>query len=380
MKAYGLAADVHFHSWSSFATTTSAGINSRLAGLISELHRLCTETRTAGGDTVVLAGDVFHVRGSVAPSVLNPVRDAIEQEVAFGDGSMKFVILAGNHDLEGKEASRIGSAITALEQRGVKVVNEPIYHTGIGAVLVPWIENIETLKATLSEWSSSVTDASELDLIIHAPIDGVIEGLPPHGLTPGWLAGLGFKRVFAGHYHNHKNFRVLTPFEAPGEPGFGHREHVVTSIGALAHHTWSDVGSRAGFLIVHDTEVKWLKSHLPEFVDLARLTELEPDEVGYAVDGNYVRVKVESAKVKDVQQAVEELKALGALAVIVQATPAAPLRERADGAVVSATGPRASLESAIGSFIGSMKALEHPAEVTSEALSVLSVADELVEA
>lgn len=375
---YGLLADLHLHPWSAFATTTSDGQNGRLVGLLNEIDRAAQEVSTAGGNKLILAGDVFHVRGSVAPSVLNAVRDRLKTlATLYG---VEFHIMPGNHDLEGKESTRLSSAVTALEDRHVLVHNFAGAPPGFGlkVVLVPWVESIDALKATCEEIANNTADSSETDLILHAPIDGVIKGLPDHGLSPDYLAGLGFKRVFAGHYHNHK--QVHAGFAIGGaadEPS--KRQGEVYSIGALAHHTWSDVGSKAGFLIVYPDRVDWRKSHLPEFIDLSQLAGLEPDEVPLLVDGNYVRVRVEASKTKEVEKARQELLDMGARGVIVQAQPKAPTREGATSATVASG---ASLEVSVSDFIRAMHGGAIggvTAEVTKAALDVLSTVDAMGE-
>jgi DNA repair exonuclease SbcCD nuclease subunit len=350
---YAIAADLHFHAWSAFAETTPEGMNSRLAGLIAELHRMADEAAEFGAQTLVLAGDVFHVRGSVSPIVLNSLRDAL-QAIDERLPHMTVLILAGNHDLEGKNSNRLGSAVTALEMDSVRVYNHPAHRGSM--LLIPWYESIEELKAVSREYANSITDPSETDLILHAPIDGVIEGLPDHGLTPDWLAEQGFRRVLSGHYHNHKDF------------GNG-----VYSIGALAHHTWSDVGSKAGFLLVDDDSVQWRKSHLPEFLDLDNLTEVDPAMLPFVVEGNFVRARIESELVAKVDSLRSELLGMGAKGALIQPVPKAPTRE---GAVAATTKAGASLEVSMGEFINSMPAIELiRAEVVKEAMSVLSVAD-----
>jgi len=371
MKPYGLLADLHLHAWSSFSRTLLTGVNSRLEMLLDEVERAAIEVKAAGGDTLVFAGDIFHVRGSVAPSVLNPTRDRL-REIGRKHG-VGILIMPGNHDLEGRDSTRIGSAVTSLEMscdmggRGGVFVVDDVHMAAIDGrpiILVPWVENIETLKVVVQEverrWEGRPfpPKRAECDLILHAPIDGVIAGLPGHGLDPDFLAGLGFRRVFAGHYHNHRQMR-----SGPSE---------VWSIGALAHHTWSDVGSRAGFLIVGD-EVSWRKSHLPEFIDIGKALEFcDPEELPLVVDGNYVRVRVEAAKVKEVEAAKKELLDMGAREVLVQAEPKAPVREGTTVATVSAG---ASLEVQVGEFVAKGGAKPELADaVSKEALDVLAAA------
>ena len=349
-SVYGLVADVHLHAWSSFSQVLPSGLNSRLAGLLSELRRCSVETVRAGGKKVVIAGDVFHVRGSVAPSVLNPTIDTLRQ--IHEELGVTFTIIAGNHDLEGKIATRLGSAITALESPWVRVCDQVHVDAEIKAMMVPWIESTGALKEEIVALTKlDAYDHADFDLILHAPIDGVIPGLPSHGLEPEWLSSLGFKRVTSGHYHNHKQF-----------------DGGVISIGALAHHTWSDVGTRAGFLMVHPDRVNWMKSHLPEFVDLTRLVDLEPDEIPLMVDKNYVRVRVEASKVKDVEAARAELIKMGAAGVLVQTQPKPAAETAREGAPSVKSG--ASLEVSVGEFVKSMKDVDHAA-VAAEAMAVL---------
>jgi DNA repair exonuclease SbcCD nuclease subunit len=353
-KPYGLMADLHLHNWSSFSTSASDGINSRLKGLLTEIHRCPKHVKDAAPHTIVKAGDIFHVRGSVAPSVLNPTIDALDTiHRVFG---VRFIIIPGNHDLEGKNTTRLGSAVTALARDYIAIENDPSVWNAGSAVLFPWYESTKELLAKMQEYASFRDDLGPLDAIIHAPIDGVISGLPGHGLTPEVLAKLGYRRVFAGHYHHHKAF-----------------EGGAVSIGALAHHTWSDVGTKAGFLIVDPTSdaFTYRKSHLPEFIDLAKLVtemEIDPADVPLMVDGHYVRVKVEASKSKEVEAAREELLKHGAKAVVVQAEPKPPAElVRGDHSVKAGE----SLEVSVSEFVKSMKDVAEQAAVTAAALSVL---------
>jgi len=328
MKPYGLISDTHHHGWSAFSTVLESGVNSRLQFLLDETMRCAKEVQAVGGDMIIHAGDLFHVRGSIAPSVLNPTLDCYGEIVRSG---MKVVILAGNHDLEGKESKRVSSAITALEGIGCKVINS--YAAGFMAldhvVLIPWTPNIAELKNLIEKAKlNDPKGPADLDLVLHAPIDGVIPGIPDHGLSPEWLKDQGFKRVFAGHYHNHKDF------------GGG-----VYSVGALAHHTWSDVGTKAGFLIVNNKEVVWRSSRAPSFVEIT--AETDPDDVPLLADENYVRAKINSTKQKDVEELRAWLTDCGAKGVVILSHKEATVTKR-DGATVKAG---ASLETSVADFI-----------------------------
>lgn len=344
---FGLCADVHAHPWSAFSTTTPQGLNSRYVALLSELRRCAEETHRAGGKHVVIAGDLFHVRGSVAPTILNPLRD--EMNAISYELGIQWVILSGNHDLEGRDSDRIGSAVTALEGERVTIVNATTYIAALDMVLVPWIENIDKLKEEIAAAPKAKT------LMLHAPIDGVIPGLPDHGLTAEWLATQGFAKVWSGHYHNFKEM-------AGGK---------VVSIGALAHHTWSDIGTRAGFHVVTGDTSRWFSSHLPKFIDLDDLVGVSctPEEVPLMVDGNFIRVKVEASKVKDVEDAREDLLKMGAKGVLVRALPKP--EATITRAVTASVRAGESLEVSVADFAKTVTTAD-PDAVAREAIDILN--------
>jgi DNA repair exonuclease SbcCD nuclease subunit len=304
-KPYGVASDIHFHGWSAFSTD-QGGINSRLVMLINELLRCGEEILKAGGDTLYITGDLFHVRGWIAPSVLNPVMEAFKKLVKMG---LYIHILPGNHDMERRNSEAVSNAVTVLGSISDKIYIWNESHCAGNKVLIPWFENLDEFRTQVDKQRQRIIDAgasvSDYDLMIHAPIDGVIMNLPSHGLTLEYLAGLGFRRVFAGHFHNHKEF-----------------DGGVYSVGALAHHTWSDVGTKAGFLIVTDTEVKWFKSHCPDFIEIGMIED-EDDEITAKLraDGNYVKVRTESTKSADINGLKDFFLKAGAKGIVVHHIP-----------------------------------------------------------
>lgn len=282
---YGIVSDVHCHSWSQFAKVNTLGVNSRLQIILEELARAATEVKKAGGTKLRVAGDLFHVRGKIEPSVFNPTYDTFRQ---IADMGVEVEIIPGNHDLEGHTADRVGNAMQQLEQiTGVTVVTEPsVLDT---AVMLPWIEDLAQLRSV----AKSMADPAR-DLIIHAPLNGVLIGLPDMGLDPAECAAWGYKRVFCGHYHDHKDFE-------------GGR---VFSVGATTHQTWSDPNTAAGFLIVHDDRVEHHESQAPKFVNIDSEADITPQ----ALKGNYARLRLKDADAKTLtaaHAAVEQAGALG---------------------------------------------------------------------
>jgi len=300
-KPYGVMADLHCHSWSSFASVGADGVNTRLVQTLNEVDRCCKSILELGGNTVVIAGDVFHVRGSVAPSVFNPVRDCLVKWVSKG---MVFHIIPGNHDLESKTSKELSSAVAMLRDANVFVHHAPngeiCMANGMWAFL-PWIPKHADLLTAIGDLAAEIGHVSGYDLFIHAGIDGVLNGMPDHGLTAEKLGSFGFRRVFAGHYHHHADM------------GQG-----VYSVGAATHQTWSDVGTKAGWLIVDDENVRWMASHAPNFIEV---TGEEGDDLPLIVDGHYVRARIGRATAAEVAQWREKLTEMGARGVLIQSVP-----------------------------------------------------------
>lgn len=298
---YCLVSDIHFHNWSAFSKE-DGGINSRLNIIIEEMRKVLNCALSEGAN-VYMAGDLFHVRGSLAPSVVNPVKNLFREYTELG---VKIRAIPGNHDLESNESSEMGSAVEVLAPCGVIVSPDVVYYADDNVLMVPWRSKCEDLLDELNELADKHPGA---DLIIHAPVNGILIGVPDHGIWASQLRAFGFKRVFAGHYHNFKEI-----------------EDTIYSIGALTHQTWSDVGTFAGYLTVTDTEVCHLESQSPSFIDIdAGMTEAD---LRAKVPGNYVRLKIGEATEAQIKDARKELIALGAEGISIQAIPVTKITAR----------------------------------------------------
>lgn len=292
-KPYGLLSDLHCHNWSQFSQVNSQGVNTRLEAILGELIRAAEELKAAGGDRLRIAGDLFHVRGSIAPSVFNPTFDAFE--IICAKMGIDVEILPGNHDLEGKDSNKLGNAMQQLDKiDGCHVVIAPEVTDDGEAVMIPWIEDLDELRLVMQRHADKTKD-----LIIHAPLNGVIQGLPDHGLEAGYLAKLGYRRVFCGHYHNHKEF--------PGG---------VYSVGATTHQTWSDPDTLAGFLLVYPDRVEHRETKAPKFVNHDGGDLI----VGNLYKSNYVRLRMKNATEDEIKARREQLLNCGALGIVDHST------------------------------------------------------------
>lgn len=338
MPPYLLMSDQHAHAWSQFAKTGPDGVNTRLRIILDELIRGAAELEALRGrpGLIVFAGDLFHVRGSIDPEVFNPVHETIRELCSRG---FQFLAIPGNHDLKSKDTTALGNAMQTLGAlNGFKVVTLDTWvDYDLNIAMIPWCASYADLRERATELAASCgSKAAELDLIIHAGINGVLKGLPDHGLDPAEIAGWGFKRVFAGHYHHHAVF----------EGG------KVVSIGATTHHTYSDIGAKAGYLIVHADRFDYRASHAPSFVEVTAATD--PDEIELHVQGNYVRVRDIELDDAEVQLFRKELLGHGALGVTFQiARKTVSARGAAPAAVTS-------LEHSVDGFIDKKLAGEEP--------------------
>lgn len=345
-KPYAIVSDVHCHSWSQFSKINSLGVNSRLQVILEELVRAATTLLAAGGDTMRVAGDLFHVRGKIEPSVFNPTFDTFAQIAAMG---VKIEIIPGNHDLEGHSASRLGNAMQQLEQiAGVTVVTEPTSFCGTNddwAIMLPWIDSLDELRSIAKKLADPSTD-----LIIHAPLNGVLTGLPDMGLDPVECAAWGYRRVFCGHYHNHKEF-------CGGK---------VFSVGATSHQTWSDPNTLAGFLIVHPDRVEHYESAASKFINIDDVADITP-----AVSGNYVRLRLKDADEKALIAARKDLEAVGAAGWVDHSS-----KKRTSARPVSTAAGNMTLEVSVANFVLNHmppSALDRR-RIATEALAVLTQA------
>jgi DNA repair exonuclease SbcCD nuclease subunit len=337
MSAIIIMSDLHYHRWSQFATVNGDGENSRLRGLLAETHRAADILHQNGGGALICAGDWFHVKDSVSPEVLNPVLDTFRLIV---DSGIKVIGIPGNHDLASKESCRLSNAAEALTTVGVKMLNELTAFGNLGDaknehfLFVPWYSSVDMLRTILQRIDE--TKRSAFNLVIHAPLNGVIAGLPDHGLSAEELKLLGFRRVFVGHHHNHKAF-----------------EGEVYSIGALAHHHWGDVGSQAGFILLKDGKVTHIESVLPKFINLDRVDFKTHADLQKALNdsyGNYVSLSIDTDKKAEIELIRETFLDAGAAGVLI--TPIKKTTVTARGATISAS---VSLEASISDFINLRK-------------------------
>lgn len=334
---YLALSDIHAHAWSSYSTKLSDGMNSRLKIILDEIERAVEGLRAAGGDTVYCAGDLLHTRGSMDPEVFNPLHQVIKDTAEV----VNWRIIPGNHDLKDQDTTELGNAIQTLGAiENVEIVTQKAgrLFTDHNVLMIPWHGQKNDLRATIKEIRDAHVGSAALaglDLFIHVGIDGVLAGVPDHGLSAEEVASWGFNRVFAGDYHNHK---VM-------EGG------KVISIGATTHQQWGDIDTKAGFLLVYEDRIEYRASHAPSFVEIT--ADTDPDDIPMIVDGNYVRVRGMKLTDAEINKLRAELGGMGAKGVTFQVTREA-VSARGSSTVAKAT----TLDQSVDSFIDQKKDID----------------------
>lgn len=289
---FSISSDQHCHTWSAFSQIGADGVNSRLRIILDELERQAETLKAAGGSTIYLAGDLLHVRGNISPEVLNPLMDTFRKICV--DMGLDVHCIAGNHDLSTKDSTKLGNAMQALHDiEGFNAIVKPELIDD-AVMMIPWVEDLDELRKVAKAHANP-----QHDLIMHAPLNGVIKGIPDHGLEASEVAAWGYRRVFVGHYHFHKEF--------PGG---------VFSIGATTHQTWSDVDTLAGFLMVEGDTVTHHETQAPLFVNYDGQDLIDANDY----KGNYVRMRMKDVDPDVLKARREQIEQSGALGIVDHST------------------------------------------------------------
>lgn len=311
---YLLFSDVHFHNWSAFSNVGEDKINSRLKYTIEELDRAYTALREAGGTLAVCAGDLFHVRGKLAPSVINPVRSFFREQDLL---DMETVILSGNHDLESEDADELTSSVSIISSDSTVAINDACQVSDKPTIyMIPWRSNLDALREEIKVLNEEIKTEDMCDLIIHAPMNEVLINIPNIGLNANEFDGMNFNRVFAGHYHNHKQL-----------------SDKVYSCGALGHQTWNDPGTKAGWSLVYADKVEFIASKMPQFM---RVPINTPDDNMSECKGHFICADIEDPTPEGIIVLRERVLSFGAAGVTIRTLVGKKGSTREGGETVSA--------------------------------------------
>ncbi|MEQ4626754.1 metallophosphoesterase family protein [Providencia manganoxydans] len=292
---YGLISDTHYHIWDAFSKTSHDGMNSRLKIQLDATKEAAIAAKNAGAKALFHGGDVFHVRGSIAPTVLHYTSELYDWII--NTLGLDMYILAGNHDLETNDSVFAANASASFTKIGAHIICSQTPQTfdigGVKVHMVSWYNDHKSLLNTIKELSKTLDPTVPNDLIIHTSINKAIPGMPDVGMEAEEFKGLGFRYVLSGHYHNHKEV-------IPG----------VISIGALTHQNWGDIGTTAGYMLIHeDGKYSQHETKAPKFI------EIEEDMDESLIKGNYVRIRAVIEGDEEGKKIEDMVRLLGAIGV-----------------------------------------------------------------
>lgn len=250
-----VTADWHFHPFKAFSRIGEDGVNSRLAD-IARAWRWCLEqAKKEGCEVMCVAGDLFHVRGQLKPSVVNVVLGCISDAVdRYG---MRLVMIPGNHDMEDFRGGP-----TAVDlfggMMGVHVLHDRVVEiNGVKFMGIPYRHDVEEFLRVARE----LREAHDLQpgravVLCHQGLDDLTErGMPPSGLGADKVREVfgADIPVFLGHYHCFW------------------RDDKVVQVGSPIQHSFSSEGHLNGYWI-YNTEGGFcghiINFKSPEFVTL----------------------------------------------------------------------------------------------------------------
>lgn len=217
-----IAADFHMHNWKAHSTMGGDGVNSRLQVGLDCLKQVGEHAKRVGAQDIIIAGDLFHVRGKLTPSVLTPVADALG---ALG-ANFQITLLAGNHDQENYNGGPTG--LDTLDNiPGIRVVTKPVclnLEGGQSVVFIPYFRSNDDFKNELIQMRDGALHRGikVKAVVIHQGIDGISPSMPTISVDQKWFKDAWPNMpIFSGHYHESRRFNKLVNIGSPYQQTFG---------------------------------------------------------------------------------------------------------------------------------------------------------------
>ena len=312
--------DLHVHPHKFGDVIGEDGRSRRLQDCIDVLEWTANLANDVGAPLRLFCGDLFHVRGKLTPSALNPVVEHFSM-MSKVDGPATLMI-PGNHDMESRSAEvlvdgelekrgehaldAIGAihGVGVLNGHGFRVHTIPaegdMVHKTIGIGWVSYDPSVDEIKRRIKKVAAQRRNSlftGPTVFMLHHGVDGALAGVPECGLAAKHLPYEDFDFVLCGDYHNHKEL-------VPGKAWM---------IGAPLQHNFGDTGQRRGVLVL-DTDTK-----TAEFVENTAAPKFlhwddGPFSMMPAVADNFVCVRADTQERLDAMR--DEAAAAGARAVM----------------------------------------------------------------
>lgn len=287
MPKYLVIADPHFHAYKNHSRLIN-GVNSRLLDIGMAFEEAVAKGIEEKCSHMLIAGDVFHVRGVIRPSTFCYVHGLLEEATKH----MQVFITPGNHDMENYRGG--STSVDTFKKIDVVFVDSCPSQWG-DLLLIPYIHDHDEFKRVFKKTSFGCKV-----VVIHQGIDDFrgTKLIPETGLTVEWLEEHTDAWVVSGHYHKPKLKRkCLSP-------------------GSLIQHNFGDEGSDKGFWILDSDNNKcaFHKTTYPEFLTIQAETI---DDLPSDLDNKIVRIKTKNIKgVDDMRQTAIDRGAIDVVAVL----------------------------------------------------------------
>ena len=279
--------DIHAHSFKDYSKTLEVGwddntgryvkvdseqfngrviaMNSRLFNIVSALSDVREYCLDNAINTCLMAGDLFHSRGSVETVVFNSVYKVFER---FKQDNIEVIMIAGNHDQFDSSPVPENSLYTFNQICKVVSVPETIdlidKDTGeiIKLCALPYSKDKLMLKKYLDKFVEDTKGDTGSDKILmaHLGLSGSLIGSANYVISDEWnindLNERYFKYTVLGHYH---------------KPQFVTEGCFYT--GSLLQNNFNDEGDKHGFMVL-DTDFRWdvqqVALDYPEFITITK--------------------------------------------------------------------------------------------------------------
>lgn len=276
-----IASDLHAHTWTRFSKMLPTGVNSRFQDLLNVLDQIEWCLDEYHPSTLILLGDLTHLRYFVRYSVLNP----LAAKLAHLRTKVKdLIIIPGNHDIEAEGVH----SLSIFQHMDITVLDTPSWRhvDGLG-----WVYFVPYMHYGVAEAMDQPPPMGARGLpagaMLHYALDGKVLDSEYRLPSPLTLAHTHeFDRLWLGHVHS------------PGIENNG----ATVYVGAPMHFDFGDVGDRFAWLVDHETSQP-IKLTAPKFITAAYPRVAEPES-----PNDFLRVLgVPRAMLQDVRQSALDL-------------------------------------------------------------------------
>lgn len=284
--------DLHLHPHATHSRVLPSGMNSRLFSALSAVLAVVEQKPKM----LFVSGDIFHVRGTLRPSVANVFAAILKRAAQLG---VEVFAIPGNHDMEDfKGGATALDVFSSFE--GFRLMKTG--SNGIDSPLVCGFQYMHDSDEFMAKFEADMEKSKPRIVLIHQGVDEFrpTANMPETGITAHRLNQIIEKTnpgalVLAGHYH------------------IPRRMERVISVGSPYPMNFGDAGKEFGFWAINEElEPEFKKLPYPDFVVLrvSKKSEIQKE----TVQGNFV--KIIAPNIKKAVELREHALGLGAESVI----------------------------------------------------------------